>query len=82
MHEWYDNEESLRIPLDEIPDDQISFTLGDSCAKYAVKDTLEVFTKETIREKLRVYDNSLEKLLESIPPFRCVEAQVWFRPEA
>ena len=82
LHEWYDNEESLRIPLDETPDDQISFTLGDSCAKYAVKDTLEVFAKETIREKLRVYDNSLEKLLESIPPFRHVEAQVWFRPEA
>lgn len=82
LHEWYDNEESLRIPLDEIPDDQISFTLGDSCAKYAVKDTLEVFTKETIREKPHAFDDSLEKLLESIPPFRYVEAQVWFRPEA
>ena len=82
LHEWYDNEESLRIPPDETPDDQISFTLGDSCAKYAVKDTLEVFTKETIREKPRAFDDSLEKLLESIPPFRCVEAQVWFRPEA
>ena len=55
---------------------------GDSCAKYAVKDTLEVFTKETIREKLRAFDDSLEKLLESIPPCRYVEAQVWFRPEA
>ena len=32
---------------------------GDSCAKYAVKDTLEVFTKETIREKLRAFDDSL-----------------------
>ena len=81
LREWYDNEESLRIPLDDIPDDQISFTLGDSCAKYAVKDTLEVLTKELLREKLRAFDNSLEKLLESIPPFRYVEAQIWCRPE-
>ena len=46
-----------------------------------MKDTLEVFTKETIREKLRDFDDSLEKLLESIPPFRYVEAQVWCRPK-
>ena len=37
LHEWYDNEESLRIPLEEIPEDRISFTLGDSCAKFLAK---------------------------------------------
>ena len=77
---WFDEGDSLRIPLDEIPDELISFTLGDSCAKFARNDSLEVLTKQMLIEKLHTFDDSPEKLVLSIPPYGYVEAQLWYRP--
>ena len=77
---WFDEGDSLRIPLDEIPDGLISFTPGDSCAKYAKNDLLEVLTKQTLFERLHIFDNSLESLIQSIAPYGYVEAQLWYRP--
>ena len=74
---WFDGGESLRIPLEEIPEDRISFTLGDSCAKYTRQEPLEVFTKRMICEKIRASGGSLEELVRSIAPYGYVEAQLW-----
>lgn len=78
---WFDEGDSLRIPLDEIPDEQISFTLGDSCAKLSRNDSLEVLTKQMLIERLHAFDDSLERLVQSIAPYGYVEAQLWYRPE-
>ncbi len=79
---WFNEGDSLRIPLDKIPDELISFTLGDSCAKYSRNDSLEVLTKQTLIERLRTFDDSLENLIQSIAPYGYVEAQLWYRPAA
>ena len=77
---WFDEGDSLRIPLDEIPDELISFTLGDSCAKYSRNDSLEVLTKRRLIERLHTFDDSPERLVRSIAPYGYVEAQMWYRP--
>ena len=77
---WFDGGDSLRIPLDGIPDELISFTLGDSCAKYSRNDSLEVLTKQTLIERLHAFDDSPERLILSIAPYGYVEAQLWYRP--
>ena len=80
LKKWFDEGDSLRIPLDGIPDDLISFTLGDSCAKYSRKEPLEVLTKQTLMERLHLFDDSPERLVQSIAPYGYVEAQLWYRP--
>ena len=77
---WFDGGDSLRIPLDEIPDELISFTLGDSCAKISKNDLLEVLTKQMLNERLHAFDDSPERLVQSIAPYGYVEAQLWYRP--
>ncbi len=77
---WFDEGGSLRLPLNEIPDELISFTLGDSCAKYSKDDSLEVLTKQMLIEILSTFDDSPEKLIQSIAPYGYVEAQLWYRP--
>lgn len=76
---WFDEGDSLRIPLDEIPDELISFTLGDSCARHAREDSLEVLTKQMLMERLLLFDDSPERLVLSIAPYGYVEAQLWYR---
>ncbi len=80
LKKWFDGGDSLRIPLDEIPDELISFTLGDSCAKYSRNDSLEVLTKQMLTERLHAFDDSPERLILSIAPYGYVEAQLWYRP--
>ena len=77
---WFDEGDSLRIPLDEIPDEQISFTLGDSCAKLSRNDSLEVLTKQMLIDRLHTLDDSLERLVQSIAPYGYMEVQLWYRP--
>ena len=77
---WFNDGDSLRIPLDEIPDELISFTLGDSCAKLSKNDSLEALTKQMLIERLHIFDDSLESLIQSIAPYGYVEAQLWYGP--
>ena len=81
LKKWFSQGDSLQIPLDRVPEDQVSFTLGDSCAKLSRGDALEVLTKQMLLEKLRAFDDSVEKLIQSIAPYGYVEVQLWFRPE-
>ena len=79
---WFDEGDSLRIPLDEIPDELISFTPGDSCAILSRNDPLEVLTKQMFIERLHAFDDSPDSLIRSIAPYGYVEAQLWYRPAA
>ena len=81
LKKWFSQGDSLQIPLDRVPEDQVSFTLGDSCAKLSRGDALEVLTKQMLLEKLRAFGDSVEKLIQSIAPYGYVEVQLWFRPE-
>lgn len=78
LRKWFSDGESFRISLAEIPDEVISFTVGDSCAQIERGMTPEVFTKQMLLQRIYEHDGSPEKYLEEVlNPFAYVEVQLW-----
>ena len=81
LRNWFSGGEKIILDLDEIPEDQISFTIGDSCAQITNGIEPEVLTKEMLTKKIRDLGDSVETFLEqSLGKFAYVEAQLWYRP--
>ena len=81
LRKWFSEGEKIVLNLDEIPDDQISFTIGDSCAQITNGIEPEVLTKEMLMKKIAECGNSVETFLEaSLGKFAYVEVQLWYRP--
>ena len=80
LEKWYGDGVNIRLQLDTIPDGQISFTPGDSCARYERNELPVVWTKQILLEKLHEFGDSQEKLVRSIAPYGSVEAQLWDKP--
>ena len=80
LRKWFDTEDKLVLDLSEIPDDQISFTPGDSCALLQQGIEPAVLTKGMLLEGIRDCGGSvnafLEKILEGRP---YIEVQLWDR---
>lgn len=78
LKEWFKSEDKLVYRLSDIPDDQISFTMGDSCALLlrGIKPT--VLTKKMLLERIHACGDSLEVFLKELPD-NCayVEVQLW-----
>ena len=65
--------------LSSLPDDQVSFTLGDSCALLSRKATATVLTKSMLLDQIRKA-GSVEAFLKTLPEgYAYVEAQLWDR---
>ena len=79
LKNWYDDGAILRLRLDTVPDSQISFTPGDSCARFERNELPVVWTKQMLLEKLHAFGDSQEELIRSIAPYGYVEAQLWDR---
>ena len=81
LHKWFSEGEKLVLDLSDIPDDQISFTIGDSCAQIANGMKPEVLTKEMLMNRIAECGNSVEAFLKaSLGKFAYVEVQLWYRP--
>ena len=80
LREWFDSSDKITYTLAEIPDAQISFTLGDSCALLIHGKEPVVLTKAMLLERIRKCDGSVERFLkESLGRYAYVEAQLWTR---
>ena len=81
LRKWFDTEDKLVLDLSEIPDDQISFTPGDSCALLIHGEEPAVLTKTMLLDGIRACDGSVEeyckKNLGNI--YAYVEVQLWDR---
>ena len=78
LKEWFNSTEKLVYELSEIPDDQISFSLGDSCALLMRGDKPVVLTKKMLLDRIRECGDSLEAFMEeSLHNCAYVEAQLW-----
>ena len=81
LRKWFDTEDKLVLDLSEIPDDQISFTPGDSCALLIHGEEPAVLTKAMLLDGIRTCDGSIEeyckKNLGNI--YAYVEVQLWDR---
>ena len=81
LRKWFSNGEKIEINLEDIPDDQVSFTVGDSCAQIINDTAPEVLTKEMLMKKIRDCGDSVSAFLEKeLGKFAYVEVQLWDRP--
>lgn len=80
LRNWFDTSEKIVFDLDDIPDDQVSFTLGDSCALLGRGENLVVLTKAMLLEGIEACGGSTEKYFkESLGKCAYVEVQLWDR---
>ena len=64
-----------------LPEEQVSFTTGDSCAQIINGMNPEVLTKEMLMKRIADCGNSLDTFLKSsLGRFAYVEVQLWYRP--
>jgi hypothetical protein len=80
LKEWFDSSDKIVIDLDDIPDDQVSFTLGDSCALMIHGNEPNVLTKKILFERIGAFNGSVDAFLkESLGKYAYVEVQLWDR---
>ena len=81
LQKWFDTEDKIVIDLSDVPDDQVSFTLGDSCALliHGVEPT--VLTKAMLLEGINACGGSVEEYCKkSLGKYAYVEVQLWSMP--
>ncbi|MBR6537860.1 MAG: hypothetical protein IKT67_11755 [Lachnospiraceae bacterium] len=78
LSENYGEHYVIQIDLDEIADNDISFTLGDSMALYYTEKLNQMFTKNDLLKQLELYDNDVYKMLgHNKAQAAFIEAQLW-----
>ena len=83
LKEWFDSSDKIVLDLAGIPDDRVSFTLGDSCAQIQHGIEPEVLTKAMLLDRIRSCGGSVDTFLkESLGKHYYVEVQLWDRPGA
>ena len=81
LRRWFSEGEKLVLNLSDIPENQISFTIGDSCAQITNGTEPEVLTKEMLMKRIHDCGDSVNSFLEgSLGRFAYVEVQLWYRP--
>ena len=80
LQNWFDAEDKLVIDLSEVPDDQVSFTLGDSCALLIHGKEPVVLTKSMLLDGISECGGSLEEYCKkTLGNYAYVEVQLWDR---
>ena len=78
LREWFNSSDKIVIDLDDVPDDQVSFTLGDSCALIIHGNEPVVLTKKMMFEQIEACNGSVDTFLkESLGKYAYVEVQLW-----
>ena len=81
LRDWFDTNDKLVIDLSDVPDDQVSFTLGDSCALLIHGKEPAVLTKAMLLEDIRACNGSVEEYCKKSlgSGYAYVEVQLWDR---
>ena len=80
LRNWFDSSDRITLDLSDIPEDQVSFTPGDSCALITHGSEPAVLTKKTILEGIAACGGSVEAFLEkTLGTNRYIEVQLWDR---
>ena len=78
LREWFNCSDKITFDLEVIPDDQVSFTLGDSCALMLHGTEPVVLTKELLLERIEACGGSVDVFLKrSLGKYPYVEVQLW-----
>ena len=80
LRDWFDSNEKIVLDLADIPDDQVSFTIGDSCALIGQGAEPAVWTKKMLLDEIEACNGSLDAFLKkSLGRWPYVEVQLWDR---
>lgn len=79
LRKWFDSSDKVVLDLDDIPDDRISFTLGDSCAMMIQGLEPTVLTKQMLLEGIGECGSVETFLAKSLGKYAYAEVQVWDR---
>ena len=80
LKDWFDSSDRIVLDISDIPDDQISFTIGDSCALIGQGTEPAVLTKKMLLERIGDCDGSVDAFLKkSLGRWPYVEVQLWDR---
>ena len=80
LREWFDSSDRITLDLADIPDDQVSFTPGDSCALIIHGSEPAVLTKEMLLEGIDACGGSADVFLKkTLGNNRYIEVQLWDR---
>ena len=80
LRQWFDSEDKIVLNLSDIPDDQVSFTPGDSCALLEHGVVPPVLTREMLMDGIRACGGSTEEYLKStLGRYAYMEVQLWDR---
>ena len=83
LREWFDSNDRITLDLSDVPDDQVSFTPGDSCALIIRGSEPAVMTKKMLLERIRACGGSVDAFLQkSLGQNRYIEVQLWDRVQA
>ena len=77
LKEWFSDGKSFRIDLNNIPEDVISFTIGDSCAQITNGMIPAVMTKKMLFDDISRFDSPEEYLKAVLGKFAYIEVQLW-----
>ncbi|MBR5358384.1 MAG: hypothetical protein IK128_04140 [Clostridiales bacterium] len=80
LRKWFDTNDKIVLVLTEIPDDQISFTPGDSCALLIHGVRPAVLTKAMLLDGISACGGSVEEYCKkSLGKYAYIEVQLWDR---
>ena len=80
LKDWFNSRDRIVLDLSGIPDEMVSFTLGDSCAIITHGSEPAVLTKEMLLDGIRACGGSTEVFLKkSLGKHYYVEVQLWDR---
>ena len=80
LRKWFDTDDKIVFDLSVIPDNQVSFTLGDSCALLMHCEEPQVLTKTMVLEGIKACNGSVEEYIKKVlGRYAYVEVQLWDR---
>lgn len=78
LNDWFGNGKTTKLLLDDIDSKHISFTFGDSMAKFDKPEMRDPFLKDTLYNLINKHDGDIDKFLDSIKnQYTYIEVQLW-----
>ena len=78
LRDCFEDCRETTIPLSKIPDEYVSFTLGDSMAQSEQDSLNNMLTKAELLNRLKEYDNDIDRFItEMNQKYNFIEAQIW-----
>lgn len=78
LDDWFGNGSAVKIKLNDIPSEYISFTYGDSCAQLEKTGKVTIITKENMISQISSFDGTLDDFMSYIEKeYTYIEVQLW-----